>query len=75
MLKGDIGINAGAIWQLLSEKKSKLSIREIEELTSYKESMILLALGWLGREDKIRFLDEDGQFYVELNSFASETYY
>lgn len=54
MLKNDIGINAGAIWRLLSEK-GKLSMKEIIEFTNYKEYYILLALGWLSRKIKYLF--------------------
>jgi hypothetical protein len=73
MLKKDIGINAGTIWQYLSEK-GRLSIKEIEELTNYKESFILLALGWLSRENKIKF-SNDNNMYIELNTNPSEIYY
>ncbi|MDR2949293.1 MAG: winged helix-turn-helix domain-containing protein [Dysgonomonas sp.] len=74
MLKKDIGINAGTIWRCLSEK-GRLSLREIGELTSYKDSLILLALGWLSRENKILFSNINDNLYVELNFNASEIYY
>ena len=74
MLKNDIGINAGIIWQLLSEK-GELSIRELGELSNFKESFILLALGWLSREDKIHFFDKNGVLYVTLKHPFSESFY
>lgn len=74
MLKNDIGINAGVIWQLLASK-GMLSIREIGELTDYREDFIYLSLGWLSRENKIRFTDQEGILSVELNNSISETYY
>ncbi len=74
MLKEDVGINAGIIWDLLSEK-GRLSIREIGELTHYKDSLLLLSLGWLSRENKITITDAGGYIYVELNVVATETYY
>ncbi|MFV0331240.1 MAG: winged helix-turn-helix domain-containing protein [Dysgonomonas sp.] len=75
MLKNDIGINAGAIWRLLSEK-GKLSLKEIVEFTNYKEYYILLALGWLSRESKVSFSDKKGVLYVELdNHYMTEIYY
>jgi hypothetical protein len=58
MLKHDIGVNAGVIWQLLFNSGA-LSIIEIAELTGYKAKMIMLSLGWLAREDKIRFLEDN----------------
>ena len=43
MIKSDIGINAGTVWQLLSEKR-KLSVLELIELTGYSDSYLNLAL-------------------------------
>ncbi len=74
MLKQDIGINAGTIWHLLS-KKGKLTLREIGELTNYKDTLILLALGWLSREDKIEFSEKNEVIYIKLKSFLSDIYY
>lgn len=75
MLKNDIGINAGTIWRLLSEK-GKLSLKEIIELTEYQEYYILLALGWLSRENKVLFSDKKGILYIELNNdYMTELYY
>jgi len=74
MLKKDIGINAGTIWKYLSEK-GKLSIKEIEELTNYKDSFILLALGWLSRENKVQFSTNNDNLYVELSANPTEIYY
>lgn len=73
-MKNDVGSDAGRIWHLLSEK-GNLSIRKIGEMTNCKESLIFLALGWLARENKVRFLDKNGDLYVELNVSISETYY
>jgi hypothetical protein len=74
MYKPDIGINAGAIWRLLSEKGA-LSIREIGEITRYRETFLFLALGWLAREDKVRFFEEGGMMYVELINSFPEAYF
>lgn len=74
MLKKDIGIDAGTIWRYLSEK-GKLSIKEIAELTNYKEALILLALGWLSRENKIQFSTHNENLYVELSADPTEIYY
>ncbi len=74
MLKNDIGINAGVIWQILSEQE-QLSLREIGELTNYKDVMIFYALGWLAEEHKIRFLIREDITYVELVNSFNERYY
>ena len=74
MIKSDIGINAGVIWQLLSEKV-QIFIVELAELTRYSDFHLALALGWLAREDKIRFEYIDGDLYAKLNQLSSEMYY
>jgi len=74
MYKNDIGINSGVIWHLLSDKGA-LSIREIGELTNYREAFILLSLGWLARENKIRFFEKNEITYVELIQNITEIYY
>ncbi len=74
MIKDDIGLNAGTIWYLLSEN-DVLSIRQIGEMTSYDGVMITLALGWLARENKIRFNYKNEMLYVELNHSAADMYY
>ncbi|MDR0507352.1 MAG: winged helix-turn-helix domain-containing protein [Dysgonamonadaceae bacterium] len=74
MLENNIGINAGTIWCLLS-RKNALSIREIGEYTNFRESFIYYALGWLARENKIRFFEKEGAVYVELTNSMPEIYY
>lgn len=74
MYTNDIRINAGVIWQLLSEK-GKLSIREIGELTHFRESFIYFALGWLSKENKICFIEKEGMLYIELKQRVSEFYF
>ncbi|MDR0712714.1 MAG: winged helix-turn-helix domain-containing protein [Bacteroidales bacterium] len=74
MLKHDIGINAGVIWRLLSSKGA-LSIRQIGEFTHLEEKMIGLSLGWLAREDKIRFFEKNGVICAELIPAIPEMYF
>jgi hypothetical protein len=74
MLKNDIGINAGVIWRLLFDNGA-LSVREIGELTDYQAKIIFLSLGWLAREDKIRFFEKNDSIHIELKPAFSEIYY
>ena len=74
MLKNDIGINAGVIWHLLREK-GNLTIREIGEYTHFRESFIYYSLGWLARENKIRFIEKGDSMHIELINNFTETYY
>lgn len=73
MLKVDIHMNAGTIWMLLSEK-GMLPIKEIAKITGYTEHLVLLALGWLFKENKISFFDQDGTFYADV-TYSVEYYY
>lgn len=73
-MKHDININAGTIWRIVSERKS-LSLDEISEITGYKEAMMLFALGWLAKEEKVELKDNQGKLYVELTHSLSENYY
>ena len=48
----EIGIVAGEIWQLL-DKHGALRISEINSTLKQPEYLILMSLGWLGREGHI----------------------
>lgn len=74
MIKNDIGINAGIIWRLLNEN-SALSIEEIAEYTNFRIMYIHSALGWLSRENKIRFFEKGDTMYIELLNQYTEQYF
>lgn len=74
MLKCVIGTNAGIIWQILSKRRI-LTIRELGELTSLTSRYLILALGWLARENKIIITEKDQAIQIELISNASDIYY
>ncbi|WP_029906622.1 winged helix-turn-helix domain-containing protein [Prevotella sp. 10(H)] len=74
MTEKDVGINAGNIFTLLSHK-GRLTIREIGDHTHCRDRVIFMALGWLLRENKVRFSDRNGLLCVELNSLMVETSY
>jgi hypothetical protein len=74
MYKNDIGINADEIFCLLADSGT-MSIREIEESTHYSEVFIFLALGWLAREDKVRFSEKEDEMFVSLKDVFSEMYF
>ncbi|WP_029906288.1 winged helix-turn-helix domain-containing protein [Prevotella sp. 10(H)] len=74
MIDNAIGVKAGDIWQLLSSKGS-LSVRQIGDHTHYKDSLILLAVGWLSRENKVQVVDRNGALYIELRNIYPETFY
>lgn len=47
-----VGTNAGKIWSSLAEKP-KQTISSLEKTTKLKKEDVLLALGWLFKEEKI----------------------
>lgn len=73
-MKHDININAGTIWRIVSERK-RLPLKEIQKMTGYNETMMLFALGWLAKEEKVELKDNEGTVYVELSSSLPENYY
>jgi len=52
-----IGEMAGVIWRLLDEK-GPLSMAQVIKQTGEARDLVLLALGWLAREDKIAIDNE-----------------
>lgn len=74
MIKKEIGLCAGDIYTLLSQK-GRLTIRKIGELTNKNEITIYLSIGWLLRENKIRVSKINGDMYFELENIFSEIYY
>lgn len=55
MIKSQIRNNADKIWQFLDEVQVS-SVFEIEKQLTMQRQEVLIALGWLAREDKIYFL-------------------
>jgi len=48
----NVGLSAGQLWKAL-EKSSPLSVTELKAKTNLDQDMVMLALGWLAREDKV----------------------
>lgn len=58
MDKDMIGIWAGIVWRTLNER-GNLSIHELQQTIGLEYEAIYSAVGWLAREDKIRFGDNE----------------
>ena len=65
MIKSQIGTNAGEIWQFLNKNGDK-SIVEIAKAMKMKTNDVLIALGWLARENKVFFYEENEGVFVTL---------
>ena len=67
MKKERIGHNAGIVWNLLNCHCSHTR-SELLSLSHLSETELSEALGWLAREDKLVFIDDDGEEKVMLNN-------
>ena len=65
MLNEKFGINAGLVWNLLSEK-GPLNVKDVKKGTKLTEKDLYAALGWLAREEKVNFTDQDGELIISL---------
>lgn len=60
-----IGINAGKIWTILDEK-GRLDIKEVKKATKLTDKILYAALGWLGREGKIKMEEVGKDIFISL---------
>jgi hypothetical protein len=55
----EIGETAGLVWKVLSEN-GPVSVKKLEKIVGQPHDMVMQALGWLAREDKI-CIEEKGR--------------
>lgn len=72
MKTNDVKENAKQIWQLILSKRS-VPIDEISKQMGKTNDVVMLAIGWLMQENKIK-LNEDDEI-IEINISISEIYY
>jgi len=60
-----IGETAGAVWDALS-KEGPLTFAALMEEVYAPQSLFFMAIGWLSREEKLRFESADGDYVVRL---------
>ena len=65
MLKQTIGENAGHIWQLLNEQ-GEMQLNELLKASKIGETDFNRSLGWLARENKVGFYNDDENEIVFL---------
>jgi len=65
MITPQIGTNAGKIWRFLNQN-GESSILEIRDVLSMKGSDVSMAIGWLARENKIHFFEDENGIRVTL---------
>lgn len=72
-MKAKIIEAAGKMWRILGEKKN-VEISALPELVQEREEIVLQALGWLAREDKIAYSSCCGEERVALVPKEFEAY-
>ncbi len=65
MNKTTIGLNAGKLWELLSDN-TRWTYEDLKEASGMDEAEFNTAIGWLAREDKIDFEGEQENLNVFL---------
>lgn len=64
MFTEKIGNDAGLIWNALSD--GELEVKAIKKATKLTEKDLNRALGWLAREGKISFREEEKELFISL---------
>ena len=67
MNKGTIGLNAGAICNLLLDGGC-WSFEELKKATALTEADLWSAIGWLARENKILLRKKEGMLYASIEN-------
>ena len=65
MDKMEIGLNAGKVWQLLCNNE-KWSYGSLKRKSGLKDKELGAAIGWLAREDKIEFEQQEEELDIYL---------
>ncbi|HJQ82122.1 MAG TPA: winged helix-turn-helix domain-containing protein [Lacipirellulaceae bacterium] len=65
MTNESIGQAAGEVWQLLDSQGAQ-SVPAIKKATSVSDDLVLAAIGWLAREDKLNFSKSGRSLTISL---------
>ena len=72
-MKDRIGDTAGKIWRILGEKQN-INISNLPKILKEKEEVVYQALGWLAREDKIKYHIKERKAFVSLTHEEDEIF-
>ena len=64
-MKEKIGLDAGNIWKVLDAQGAK-SVKELKKTTKLVDKEIYAAIGWLAREEKLVFRQEENDLFISL---------
>jgi hypothetical protein len=63
----NIGETAGIIWQILTKSKGPMTMAKLVTAVGEPRDMVMLALGWLAREDKISIVNKGRNCEISLS--------
>ncbi len=64
MLNEKIGNNAGLVWAAL--ENGEQNVKAVKKATKLSEKDLNMAFGWLAREGKLNFREEETEVFVSL---------
>lgn len=62
----EIGIVAGDIWHCLEKCSTEIELNELAKCINQPRDLVLMSVGWLGREGHVIVRQADSTFYVQL---------
>ncbi len=67
-MEAEIGRAAGISWQYL-EQHGETTLSKLKQGTKLSDQLLLMALGWLARENKLHFVQEKRSLKVSLKGY------
>jgi len=64
-MKEKIGNDAGNLWKILDSKGIK-GVKELKKAAKLSDKEIYAAIGWLAREEKLVFHQEETDLFISL---------
>jgi len=64
-MKEKIGNDAGLVWKVLDAEGTK-SLKELKKATKLNDKEVYAAIGWLAREEKLVFHQEEDDLLISL---------
>jgi len=64
-MKEKIGNDAGSVWKVLDAEGAK-SVKELKKAAKLTDKEVYAAIGWLAREEKLVFRQEENDLFLSL---------
>lgn len=72
-MKDKIGEVAGKVWTILGEKQN-VDVLKLPKILKERGEIVYQALGWLAREDKIKYHSKERKTFVSLSHEEQEIF-